>query len=78
MRYNGSELACGRVSGKGEYPNLTARDAIDNSVELMVERFNKRLARCEACLTWRMFLFCVGQVAAVAGLLAVVLPSHLQ
>jgi len=44
----------------------------------MVERFNKRLARYEACLTWRMFLFCVGQVAAVAGLLAVMLQFHLR
>lgn len=56
-----------------ELLNLTARTTKGDTVELMVERFEQRLAQSEARLTWRMFLFWVGQVAAVAGLMAAML-----
>jgi len=56
-----------------ELLNLSARTTKGDIVELMVERFEKRLAQSEVRLTWRMFLFWVGQVAAVAGLMAAML-----
>lgn len=49
--------------------NTVARGAKEATVELMVERFEKRLAQTESRLTWRVFLFWVGQVAATAALL---------
>jgi len=52
-----------------ELLNLTAKATKENTVELMVERFEKRLAQVESRLTWRMFGFWVGQVVAVAGLM---------
>lgn len=61
-----------------ELLNLTSRGTKDSTVELMVERFEKRLAQLEARLTWRMFGFWVGQVVAVAGLMVAMFQFFLR
>lgn len=58
--------------------NLTAKATKDNTIELMVERFEKRLAQVESRLTWRMFGFWVGQVVAVAGLMVAMFQFFLR
>ena len=61
-----------------ELLNLIARTTKDNTVELMVKRFEKRLAQVESRLTWRMFGFWVGQVVAVAGLMVAMFQFFLR
>lgn len=61
-----------------ELLNLTAKATKENTVELMVERFEKRLAQVESRLTWRMFGFWVGQVVAVAGLMVAMFQFFLR
>lgn len=57
---------------------MTAKATKDNTVEVMVERFEKRLAQVESRLTWGMFGFWVGQVVAVAGLMVAMFRFFLR
>jgi len=49
--------------------NTATRGAKESTVELMVERFERRLAETKTELVKWMFAFWVGQVAVTAGLI---------
>lgn len=61
-----------------ELLNLTAGITKDNTAELLVERFEKRLAQAESRLTWRMLGLWVGQVVVMAGLMVAMFQFFLR
>ena len=48
---------------------------LDQNTALLMERFERRLAELRADLLKWSFLFWAGQVAAIAGILALMLPK---
>lgn len=50
--------------------NQVTRGAKEGAVELMVERFERRLAETKTELVRWMFVFWVGQIAVMIGLLS--------
>jgi hypothetical protein len=49
---------------------------LDQNTALLTERFERRLADLRADLLKWSFLFWIGQLAAIAGMLAVLLPGR--
>lgn len=49
---------------------------LDQNTELLTERGERRLADLRADLLKRSFLFWIGQLAAIAGLLATLRPGR--
>jgi hypothetical protein len=49
---------------------------LDQNAALLTERFERRLADLRADLLKWSFLFWIGQVAAIAGMLAMLLPDR--
>jgi len=49
---------------------------LDQNTALLTERFERRMADLRADLLKWSFLFWIGQIAAIAGILALMLPRH--
>lgn len=58
--------------------NATAEKTKHDVVELMVERFESRLAKSESSLIRWMFLFWVGQLAVTTGIVFTFLGSIIK
>lgn len=56
-----------------ELINQVEERAKDRTIEVVEERFERRLAELEARLIRWMFIFCVGQFASIVGVLSAIL-----